>query len=148
LTKQDLNGKLAIDASALIELISCEIRGQKLRQALENDLVEAWITELALTELRYILCRRIGWPESSESVNKLLESGYFRVEDTQRLINQAPKLKCNRAISLPDCFTIALAKEIGGSALFAKREQDLTLEMKREPFDIGVLFLDQIFEKP
>ena len=137
-----MKGKLAVDTSALIELIYCEALGQKLRQALENDLVEAWTTELALTELRYILCRKLGWPESSERVNKLLASGYFKVEDTLKLMNKAAELKCCRAVSLPDCFTIALAQEISGTALFARKEQDLTTEMQRKPFDINVLFLD------
>ena len=137
-----MKGKLAVDASALIELVYCEAQGQKLKQALENDLVEAWTTELALTELRYILCRKLGWSESSKRANKLLASGYFKVEDTLKLMNEAAKLKCCRAISLPDCFTIALAQEISGTALFARKEQDLTTEMQRKPFDIDVLFLD------
>jgi predicted nucleic acid-binding protein len=137
-----LKGKLAIDASALIELIYCETTGQKLKKALETDLVEAWTTELALTELRYILCRKLGWAESSKRVNKLLASGYFKVEDTMKLMNEAAKLKCGRAVSLPDCFTLALAQEISGSALFARKEQDLTTEMQRKPFDINVLFLE------
>ena len=142
MTRQDLKGKLAVDASALIELIACETLGQKLKQALEDDLVEAWTTELALTELRYILCRKLGWPESSKRVDKLLESGYFKIEDTMKLMNEAAKLKCCRAISLPDCFTISLAKEISGNALFARKEQDLTTEMQRKPFDVSVLFLE------
>ena len=143
MTRQDLKGKLAVDASALIELVYCEPQGQKLKQALENDLVEAWTTELALTELRYILCRKLGWSVSSERVNKLLASGYFKVEDTLKLMNEAAKLKCCRAISLPDCFTIALSQEISGTALFARKEQDLTTEMQRKPFGINVLFLDE-----
>jgi predicted nucleic acid-binding protein len=146
LTRQDLKGKLAVDASALIELVYCEALGQKLKQALENDLVEAWTTELALTELRYILCRKLGWSESSKRVNKLLASGYFKVEDTMKLMNEAAKLKCCRAVSLPDCFTIALAQEISGTALFARKEQDLTIEMQRKPFDINVLFLEDQVE--
>ncbi len=146
MTRQDLKGKLAVDASALIELVYCEALGQKLKQALENDLVEAWTTELALTELRYILCRKLGWSESSKRVNKLLASGYFKVEDTMKLMNEAAKLKCCRAVSLPDCFTIALAQEISGTALFARKEQDLTIEMQRKPFDINVLFLEDQVE--
>jgi predicted nucleic acid-binding protein len=137
-----LKGKLAVDASVLIELIYCEATGQKLKQALEADLIEAWTTELALTELRYILCRKLGWSESSKRVSKLLASGYFKVEDTLKIMNDAAKLKCCRAISLPDCFTIALAQAINGNALFARKEQDLTTEMQRKPFDIDVLFLE------
>jgi predicted nucleic acid-binding protein len=137
-----LKGKLAIDASALIELIYCEALGQKLKKALEDDQIEAWTTELALTELRYILCRKLGWSESSKRVENLQASGYFKVEDTLKLMNEAAKLKCCRAVSLPDCFTIALAQEIGGVALFGRKEQDLTIEMGRKPFEINVLFLD------
>jgi predicted nucleic acid-binding protein len=140
--KPDLKGKLAVDASALIELIYCDELGQKLKKALESDLVEAWTTELAVTELRYVLCRKLGWYQSSERVNKLLASGYIKVEDTPKLINQAAKTKCRRAISLPDCFTIALAHQIVGNALFARKEQDLTAEMQKEPFEVNILFLE------
>jgi predicted nucleic acid-binding protein len=141
--KQDLKGKLAIDASALIELIYCEAPGQKLKKALETDLVEAWTTELAIAELKYVLCRKLGWLESSERVNKLLASGYIKVEDTLTLTDEASQTKCERAISLPDCFTLALAHKIAGDALFARKEQDLTTEIRRKPFGINIIFLDE-----
>ena len=142
MTKIDLKGKLAIDTSALIELLYSSVSGQSLKEALISDLVEAWTTELAVTELRYILCRKLGLRESSEKVNKLLASGYMRVEDTLKLINEASKIKCKRAISLPDCFTLALAHEITGNALFARKEQDLTAEMQKKPFYVTILFLE------
>ncbi len=142
MTRQDLKGKLAVDTSALIELIYCEAPGQKLKQALEKEAVEAWTTELAVTELWYILCRKLGWAESSRRVSKLLESGYFKIENTRKLVKAAAKLKCCRAISLSDCFAIALARKIGGAALFARTEQDLAMEMQREPFEITILFLE------
>jgi len=142
MTKLDLKGKLAIDTSALIELVFCDTIGQKLKEALKSDLVEAWTTELAIAELRYILCRKLGWRESSEKVNKLLASGYVKVEDTLKLINEAAQIKCRRAISLPDCFILALAQEITGNALFARKEQDLTTEMQRKPFEVPLLFLE------
>jgi predicted nucleic acid-binding protein len=140
--KVDLKGKLALDTSALIELVYCDAPGRKLKEALQSDLIEAWTTELAVAELRYILCRKVGWHESSERVNKLLASGYIRVGETLTLIDEASKIKCRRAISLPDCFTLALAHEITGKALFARKEQDLTTEMQKKPFDVDVLFLE------
>jgi predicted nucleic acid-binding protein len=127
----------------LIELIYYDAPGQKLKKALESDFVEAWTTELAVTELRYVLCRKLGWPQSTERVNNLIASGYIKVEDTLKLINQAAKTKCRRAISLPDCFTIALAHYIKGEALFARKEQDLTAEMQKEPFEVNILFLEE-----
>ena len=142
MTKLDLKGKLAVDTSALIELIYCDEPGQNLKKALESDLIEAWTTELAITELRYILCRKLGWHQSTERADKLLASGYIKVEDSLKLINQASKTKCKRAISLPDCFTIALAHQIAGNALFARKEQDITAEMQKEPFEVNILFLE------
>ena len=140
--KQGLKGRLAIDTSALIELIYCGAPGQNLKKALESDVVEAWTSEIAIAELRYVLCRRLGCRESNERVNKLLASGYLKVEDTLTVINEASKTKCGRAISLPDCFTIALAQKIEGSALFARKEQDLTKEMQKKPFEVKIIFLE------
>jgi predicted nucleic acid-binding protein len=141
---EDLKGKLVIDTSALIELIYCDSLGLKLKKALETNMVEAYTTELAITELRYVLCRKFGWRQSIERVDKLLASGYFTVEDTSQLINEAAKIKCQRAISLPDCFILALANKIAGEALFARKEQELADEMGRKPFGIPLLFLNEI----
>ena len=141
---KDLKGKLAIDTSALIELIYCDILGQKLKKALESDMVEAYTTELAITELRYVLCRKLGWQQSEERVDKLLASGYFKVEVTSQLISEAAKIKCQRAISLPDCFILALAIKIEGNALFARQEQELTDEIKKKTFGITLLFFKDL----
>jgi predicted nucleic acid-binding protein len=141
---KDLKGKLAIDTSALIELIYCDCLGQRLKRALEDDMVEAYTTELAITELRYVLCRKLGWQQSKERVNKLLASGYFTVEDTSKLINEAAKIKCQRAISLPDCFILALAHKIEGNALFARKEQELADELEKKSFGITLLFLEDL----
>ena len=141
---KDLKGKLAIDTSALIELIYCDSLGQKLKKALETDMVEAYTTELAITELRYVLCRKLGWQQSEERVDKLLASGYFKVEDTLQLINEAAKIKCKRAISLPDCFILALAHKIAGNALFARQEQEFADEMEKTSFGITLLFLEEL----
>ncbi len=141
--KQDSKGKLAVDASALIELIYCDKPGQNLKDALKSDLVEAWTTELAVAELKYVLCRKLGWHESNERVSKLLASGYIKIEDTSALINEASKTKCERAISLPDCFTLSLAQKISGSVLFARKEKDLVSEMRRKSFGVNILFLEE-----
>jgi len=140
---KDLKGKLAIDTSALIELIYCDKLGQKLKKALETNMIEAYTTELAITELRYLLCRKLGWQQSKERVNKLLASGYFTIIDTSQLINETAKTKCQRAISLPDCFILALANKIDGNALFARQEQELGDEMEKKSFGIILLFLEE-----
>jgi len=133
---------LALDTSALIELTFSTPAGLKLKEALKNGLVEAHTTELSIAELRYILCRRLGQTESNERIDKLLASGYISIEDTGSLIKDASKYKCERAISLADCFCLALARKSFSKALFAKKEKDLIKEMRKKPFNIEILFLE------
>lgn len=104
--------------------------------------MDAYTTELAIAELKYILCRKIGWRESNDRVNKLLASGYLKIEDTATLTDTASQTKCKRAISLPDCFTLALAQKLTGTALFARKEQDLNTEIQKRQFELNILFLD------
>jgi len=140
--KRDLSGRLALDASALIELTFSTPTGLKLREALKSGAVEAHTTELGISELRYVLCRSLGYTESNERVDKLSASGYIAIEDTSPLIIDASKYKCERAISLADCFCLALAHNLFCTALFARREKDLVGEMQRKPLDIEILFLE------
>jgi predicted nucleic acid-binding protein len=140
--KRDLSGKLALDTGVLIELLFSTPTGLKLKEALKAGLVEAYITEFSIVELRYILCRRLGLIESDERVDKLLASGYISIEDTLHLIKDASRYKCERAISLADCFCLALAHKSSCSALFPRREKDLVKEMQRKPFDVEILFLE------
>ena len=140
--KEDLNGKLALDTSVLIELIYSTSGGTKLREKLKQGLIEAFTTELNIAELRYVLCRKLGSKESNTRVDKLLASGYIAVEDLSALIVDASELKCQRAISLADCLCIALAQKTSSKALFARREKDLVTEMKKNPFETEIVFLE------
>jgi len=142
--KRDLSGRLALDASALIELVLSTSPGRKLREALKSGLVEAYTTELSIAELRYVLRRRLGINESSERVDKLLTSRYLAIEETSSLLVDASAYKCERAISLADCFSLALAHKLFCAALFARREKDLMSEMQRKPFDTEIIFLEEV----
>ena len=42
------------------------------------------------------------------------------------------------------CFAIALAKEIGAPVLFSAKEGELIAEMSKEPFDVDILFLEDL----
>lgn len=139
--KKGLSGRLALDTSALIELIFASAGGLRLKEALKGGLVEGYTTEISITELRYILCRRLGLAESNERTDKLLASGYISIEDTLPIIKDTSRYKCERAISLADCFCLALTHKTACCALFAKREKDLITEMQKKPFDVEILFL-------
>jgi len=141
-TREDLTGRLALDTSALIELVFSTPQGARLRQGLKQGLIEAYTSELSIAELRYVLCRKLGLAESGDRVEKLLASGYINVEDLSTLIVDASRHKCERAISLADCFCIALAEKTFSKALFAEREKDLIEEIRRKPFDAEIIFLE------
>ena len=96
--------------------------------------------ELAITELRYILCRAMGKREAR--VEKLLASGYLLVENVSGLTASAADIKCERALSLPDCFTLSLAKRLSVPCLFARRERELLAETERKAFDVDIAYLE------
>lgn len=53
-------------------------------------------------------------------------------------------IKCRRAISLADCYVIALAEKIKGCAVFAKKEKEIIKEIKRKSFAIPIIFLEDL----
>ncbi|NOZ77270.1 MAG: type II toxin-antitoxin system VapC family toxin [Euryarchaeota archaeon] len=136
-----LAGSLVFDAGALIELVFSTPAGSRLMEQMIEGEIEVHATEVAVVELGYILCRRVGREEAKKRIDKLLASGYVAVEDTSPLMDAASAYKCERAISLPDCFSLALAGRLSVPVLFATREKELVKEMERRPFDVEILFL-------
>ena len=55
----------------------------------------------------------------------------------------AGKYKCERAISLSDCFTMGVSKSIGYPALF-KEEEEIRKEINKKAFDVELFFLEDI----
>jgi hypothetical protein len=51
--------------------------------------------------------------------------------------------KCERNLSLADCYVLALAKLLETTAVFARRESELAKEISRSPLDVGILFLEE-----
>ncbi len=56
--KKELSGSLVFDTGTLLELVYSTERGLKLKEALKSEMVQANISELTLTELKYVLCKR------------------------------------------------------------------------------------------
>ena len=59
--RRDIAGTLVFDAGVLIELLLQSEKGIFIRDALLNNLIDAHTTEIAITEVKYVLCRKIGW---------------------------------------------------------------------------------------
>lgn len=141
--KNTLKGNIALDGGVLIALALHGEHTSLLREKILNREVEPFTTSLACTELLYILCRRMDWKTAHKKLSLLKNSRMIYTEGTKHIMEEAGKMKCKRSLALPDCFTISLAKAIGGKAIFARREQELLDEMERKPFDVDILFLSQ-----
>jgi len=129
------------DAGVLVELVLGSAKGIKLKELMKKGTVSSITHELALVETRYILCRRIGRDKAWAKVENLLNSGYVMVESASKIMEKAAMLKCERSISLPDCFTLALARQMGIRALFATKESEILREIDKSPFGVEVVFL-------
>ena len=133
--------RLALDGGVLLALALGEPGAEGLRDAIGGLEVEALTHELSVVEMTYVLCRRAGPAVALRKKSLLLRSGVVRVVSVSELADEAALIKCERAISLADCFTIALARVYGCPAVFAKKEKELEREMERRPFNVEMLFL-------
>ena len=64
------------------------------------------------------------------------------MEDVSVLIASAADIKCERALSLPDCFTLSLARRLSVPCLFAGRERELQAETERRAFEVEIAYLE------
>lgn len=91
--------------------------------------------------MMYVVCRKKGLTEAFQKRDDLLDSNLLNVEATSKLLSEAAQVKCGRALSIQDCFTIALARVYRCEAVFAKPESELSREQKKKPFDVPITYL-------
>ena len=140
--KNELNGVMVFDASVIIDFLIDEKIGKYLRERIIGEVIIPYTPETAVLEVKYVLCRLLGYDQAIAVVNNFLSSGYLLVEPINDLIDIASKYKRYRAISLPDALVLSLANRVNVPALFARREKEIISEMKKKPFNVQILFLE------
>ncbi len=118
--------------------------GEVVRDALLSDSPEMHTSEVNLAEAGYVLCRKLGEDKAASKLDKLRNSNYILIADMEAVSRLAAKIKCTHSVSLVDCFTLATAKITGSKALFVRREADLEREMKKRPFEVELIFLEEM----
>jgi len=122
--------------------------GEDIGEVVRDEILSAqrrvYFGKTAVSELFYVLCRRRGERFAREAVESLLMSGRLSTTSSDEVDMQAGAYKCARSISLADCYVLAAARVFDAAAVFAKKEDDLTREMKRKPFDVEVIFLEDL----
>ena len=132
------------DTSVLVELMGGTRLGRAAYNLLLRGGVDAFISEIHVAELKYFICRKRGLEKSKAVVEKLLKSGYFHVLSLGGFIDKAAEIKCERAISLVDAFTIAMGEELGITVVFAKLEKELRKEIKKKPFKTVITTIEEL----
>jgi predicted nucleic acid-binding protein len=142
-------GSVALDSSVLIELIGGTEKGAAVLEALSSRRSTSHVSWVNIMETEYIVCRKVGHDRARKSVKALLESGFLRIDDNPLVHQTAASIKCQRAISIVDCYTFAVAEVTSSVPIFASEEAEIVREMKKKRFDTQPVFLtkDDVREK-
>ena len=133
--------ELVVDTGPLIEFLGGTSLGLRFEEKVLRNEVILYMSETAVSEVCYILCRQLGVAEARRKMKIFLDS--MDVVEGKEVQMLAGEYKCKRAISLSDCFTIAASKSLGVPAMF-KKEQELLEEIKKEKFDVEILFVEDL----
>jgi uncharacterized protein with PIN domain len=144
----ELPDTLALDSSVFIAYFLGEKTGQLVKdKILANEGRSSSCSHLALAETFYVLCRERSREYAQQALELLEKTNYVTVHESASLDYLAAGYRCQRSISLGDCYAIGLAETIRGSAVFVRREKDLRLEMDKRPFTVGLVFLEELVKR-
>ncbi|MBI2184237.1 MAG: PIN domain-containing protein [Thaumarchaeota archaeon] len=137
-----LEKSLTFDSSVLIEYLIGSDIGKAVKQYFNdaNPDEKAHCSLYVLSEIFYIMCRLKGREFAYDKISLLLSSNMISVHASTELALRTGELKCERAISLADCSSIATAAITGTKVVFAG-EEELKREMARKPFETEILLL-------
>ncbi|MFI5422280.1 MAG: PIN domain-containing protein [Nitrososphaerales archaeon] len=141
--QQVLPNRISIDSGVVLAYFLGEGLGELVKTTIlpPNDR-SVFCSRTAISELFYILCRRKGDNFAGNAVESFLRTNYVSIVSSDDLDIEAGRYKCSRAISLADCYVLAVAKVQNASAVFAKKEDDIAREIRRRRFDVRILFLE------
>lgn len=140
-----LPDRLSVDSGVMLAYYLGEKAGALARSEIfEPAQKTIYHSRLCIAELFYVLCRRRGMKAATDYTHTFLDTGHTVLSDSDEIDIAAGAYKCERAMSLADCYVIATAKSHSASAVFARHERDLDAEIKRKRFDVEVLFLEDL----
>ncbi len=107
----ELPSRLAIDSSVVLTYLLGESLADLVEECILFSDREVYLPSTALAEIYYVTCRLKGREVARRLVRTLKDSE--TVEIVSGLDEVVGELKCDRAISLADCYVIALARTMG-----------------------------------
>lgn len=115
---------IVVDTSVLMEVLDGTPLGEKFFQKVLSitQIQEFYISPLVDMELKYIICRRKGYENAIKITSEFLKD--FTKYSEEKLRDEAAHLKCNFAISLADCYSLAIAKLLD-IPIYMKKEDEI-----------------------
>ncbi|MCD6324080.1 MAG: PIN domain-containing protein [Desulfurococcales archaeon] len=148
--------KVVLDTGLLVEYI---VRKSNYREFLKELLsaagegeIELYVSPVTVAEVYYIASRiysAAGLPNPDDEALRFatwVHRKFSVVEMTFDLLIKAGELKRGLRLAFPDCFVIASAELVRGSALFKKVEREMQPVMKQLK-QHNVLFADEIMAR-
>lgn len=131
--------RLSIDPGVVLAYFLGEKPGEFVKSEIliQKDKT-IFCNRLCASQLFHVICRRKGVAFARESTNMFLKAQYASVITCDELDMRVGAYKCERAISLADCYVLRLAKLEDAAALFAGREKELEREIEQKPHDVQV----------
>jgi len=115
---------IVVDTSVLMEILDETQLGEIFFHKVLSitHIQEFYISPLVDTELKYILCRQKGYENGIKITSEFLKD--FTIYSEEKLRDEAAHLKCNFAISLADCYSLATAKLLD-IPVYMKKEDEI-----------------------
>jgi len=66
----------------------------------------------------------------------------LKILPSSTFLEAAAAIKCQRAMSLVDCVTVAMGESLGAPVLFATHEKGVDAELKKKRFRTELMFLE------
>lgn len=142
-TKNSQANSVVFDTSVLIEYIEDTDLGKKIfKELISNPSIERYyVPTIVDLELKYILCRRMGFQAGINTVNNLLKDFIFF--NSKDLRDKTAYIKCNYAISIADSYVIASAILLD-VPIYMKREQEIENVLKSISKLVEIKFINDL----
>ena len=135
-----LSGSISLDTGVLIEFFSESPLGGLIADKIfkNPDINKIFIHDYLITEIFYVFCRQKGKEVANTVVDDLIN--VVTVVDVGSLRLIAGELKCQRSLSLADCYSCAVAIYKNCPIIF-KREKELIEEQNKRSFEFDLILV-------
>ncbi|NMC05328.1 MAG: type II toxin-antitoxin system VapC family toxin [Candidatus Lokiarchaeota archaeon] len=143
-TRSSINAAV-LDTSVLIEVLGKTQLGETIKNVVLKDpaMERFYISPLAVTELLYLVARTAGFQMALQQVEGFTK--VFTICEENELRIEAARIKTTLALSLADCYALAIGR-LRGIPVYFKRESEFDAILKKGsiPFPIDLRFVDDL----